>query len=499
MRHFFKFNSLNKKFIFIISVFLLVIFSAVGVVTIINNIYKTRQSVSNQAVAFADLSTKPLAEAYSLYFDSGYYKFKEVFENTSSLDKNIERIQIIDVNGNIVFDSVNLGEDTYQQDQIVSVPLENIQYAISNLPIYIYNPHQAQEILEIYSPYFTDWQSHTYTIHYFISYEQVRRNINEIVFQTAVIALISLLVAIMLISSIVNRSILAPVTLVSQMAQKISNGKYGQRITVNTNDEIEQLAHSTNKMASTLEQNIQDLKELDKLKDEFIDIAAHNLKIPLNHIKFNIAYLLRQSKQKYDEKTLSLLRDIEINYSKLQLLSEDLLNVTAIKEGSLENSIFMPVDLVKIINEAVLEVRSALDQKKISLNSDILKTAPVLADAPKLRQVFYSLLDNAIKYSKPKGHIYIKMSEDKYFYQTKIIDEGVGMAKQDLPKLFQKFYRAPSSAVYSPEGTGLSLYLAKIIVDLHHGRVEAESEIEKGSVFTVTLFKKEAFKNSFHL
>jgi signal transduction histidine kinase len=283
------------------------------------------------------------------------------------------------------------------------------------------------------------------------------------------------------------------------MTQKISRGRYGERIEVKTNDEIEELATATNKMARTLEQNITDLKELDKLKGEFMDIAAHNLKVPLTHLKANTSYLLQNISDKIDKKSIEVLKDIEINSNKLQLLSEDLINVTAIQQETLQSDVFMPTDLVSMMNQVINENMSIIDSKEIALHKSFPDKAEILADVPKLKQVFSNLIDNAIKFSYKNSDINVSISPKDSAFLVTVQDHGVGIREEELSKIFQKFYRAPSSAVYNKEGTGLGLYLSKMIVDVHHGKIWLESESGKGTKFMVLLPKKEVFKNRYFL
>jgi len=277
---------------------MLVIFSVSGYIVCQDSIKKTRRNLTQQATAFAKLSTKPLAEAYELYFDSGYYKFREIFRENKDLDSSIKKIQIINVNGKVILDSGKIGDSSYLGGDTETVDKSTLDKVTSADPTYEHNQNNASELTEIFYPYFSDWGSHPYTVRYFVSYDQIRSNIITIIEQTVLLFIVSFFIVVFAITSSVNRFILSPIKKVSELAQRISRGKYGERIKIKTNDEIEDLAGSTNKMARKLEQDIIDLRELDKLKDEFIDVAAHNFKAPLNHLKFDIAYLIQHVEKK---------------------------------------------------------------------------------------------------------------------------------------------------------------------------------------------------------
>jgi len=493
----FKLNSLRKKFTLVVAILLLGVFVAKGYVEIKDKIVQTRNGLEKEAIAFAELSTKPLGEAYDLYFESGYFKFRQLFEELLDLNGAIKRIQFIDVNGRIILDSIDLGEERYLAQQEEMVSSDVLQNVRSDKLVLIRNPKNANEVTEIFNPYFTDWGSHPYTIRYFVSYEKIAGLVLQIILQSLILVFIFFVLAVLLITGAVNKLILAPISTVSKAAIRISQGKYGERIKVDTNDEIEQLADASNKMARALERDIIELRELDKLKDEFIDIAANNLKIPLNHLKFNIAFLLKTLKNRLSKKEYEILEDTERNYNELQLLGEDLINITTLKKGKMETGVFVPIDLSQIIKEVVQEMQPAIAKKGLTLKMHILKSAPILGDYLKIKQVFLNLVDNAIKYNKKKGTIFINLKEANDSYCVEVADTGVGMTKEEVAKLFQKFYRAPSSAQYYEQGTGLGLYLSQLIIEVHHGKIWAESESGKGSKFSVSLLKKEVFQKKY--
>lgn len=487
----FKLNSLRKKFIALIAAILLVVFSVSGLFLCLSNISKTRKELANQSTAFARLSTKPLAEAKELYFESGYSKFVEVFSEIKKLDPNIMEIQFIDVNGNIILDSDKIGETSYLSGEKEIVDQATLDKVTSDKPVYVYSAKSSAEITEIFYPYFSNWGSHPYTIRYFVSYDEVRANIITIIEQTILLLIISFTFITLIIAGMVNKLILSPITQVSKLTQRISQGKYGERIKIQTNDEIEDMANSTNKMARKLEQDIIDLKELDKLKDEFIDIAAHNFKVPLNHLKFDISYLLKTMNGKAGKKEYALMEDINISGKKLQLLSEDLIGIQALRNKETGN-VFVPVDLSVLILDVLSELKHTAEIKNIKLRSELREKAIVLGDYMKLKQLISNVVDNAIQYSdKKESTVWVKILERGNSYIVEVNDNGVGMTPEEVKKLFQKFYRAPSSSIYNKEGAGLGLYLAKLIISVHHGNIWVESAKDTGSRFFISFLKKE--------
>lgn len=487
----FKINSLKKKFVLIVTALLSIVFIIEGAVNIYNSIKETRKNLSGQAVAFADLSTKPLSEAYDLYFDSGYYKFREVFQKILALNPSITKVEIVDVNGKMLLDSAKINADEYDGAGYTIQDKDTLEKVRSPKPVYVTNPRIGEEITEIYYPYFSDWGSHPYTLRYAVSYDQVKENIIKIVNQTVILILIIFALAVVLISWVINRLILSPVAYVNSVINRISQGKYGERIQVDTNDEIEQVADAVNIMAQTLQQNIIDLKELDKLKDEFIDVAAHNFRTPVTHIRLDTDFLQNRLAGKTSAKELEVLKDIESSNESLTLLIDDLLNITTLEKGKMKLVKFRPFDLIKVIKEAANIYGANARKKKITFTLQTSKQSPaeVLGDPPKIREVIGNILDNAFKFTARGGSVWLRLKEMPTQYLVVVEDTGIGISKEEIPKIFHKFHRATSTLTYDYEGRGLGLYISKLIVEAHNGRIWVESQVGKGSIFNFSLPK----------
>lgn len=470
---------------------MLVIFSVSGYVVALNSVSKTQKNLTEQAIAFTKLSTKPLAEAKELYFDSGYFKFKEVFSEIQKLDPSIKKIQFIDVNGKIIFDSDKIGESSYEGSDNNFVDQATLEKVISAEPEYVYNPKNSSELTEIFYPYFSNWGSHPYTLRYLISYDEIKANIITVVEQTILLFIIFFIFVVLAITTSVGRLILSPITQLNRLTEKISAGKYGERIQLKTGDEIENLADSTNKMAEKLEQDIIDLQELDKLKDEFIDIAAHNFRTPVTHIRFDLDFLKTKLTGKIGTKELDVIKDINSSNESLTLLIDDLLNITTLEKEKMKLVKFQPFDLVTTIKEAADIYGRNAQKKNITFKVDISKNtkAEVLGDPPKVREVIGNIVENAFKFTKEKGSVWIQLEESPKEYIVTIKDTGIGISKEEIPKIFNKFHRATDILTYDYEGRGLGLYISKLIVEAHNGHIWVESKIDKGSKFSFSLPK----------
>jgi two-component system phosphate regulon sensor histidine kinase PhoR len=179
---------------------------------------------------------------------------------------------------------------------------------------------------------------------------------------------------------------------------------------------------------------------------------------------------------------------MERHSKRLDLLAEDLLTLAQLESAN-PNLQLSNVDLPSFFGEAVRDWEKKLANKQLSVIVDVPPDAPTIrADRQRLQEALYNLLDNAVKYSREHGEIRLIARERENEIVLNVSDNGVGISKEDLPRVFERFYRVDKAR--SPEsirGTGLGLAIVKHIAQLHGGRVEAESEIDKGTTIRVVL------------
>jgi len=235
------------------------------------------------------------------------------------------------------------------------------------------------------------------------------------------------------------------------------------------------------------------LKELDAAKSEFISIASHQLRTPLTVIKGYISMMLEGTFGKLTkEETVSLEKVYESNERLIQLV-ENLLNISRIESGRLQFN-FEIMQLEEVVENVVDELAGSAKRKGLRLEyKKSSKPLPkVKIDEEKIRQVVMNLIDNAIKYTK-QGGITIKLEQIGKNIQFCVIDTGVGISKEDLDNLFKKFSRGKGSSVIHTEGTGLGLYVGKMMIEAHQGKIWAESKgKDRGArfCFVVPIYKK---------
>jgi len=246
------------------------------------------------------------------------------------------------------------------------------------------------------------------------------------------------------------------------------------------------------KLAEDLEIANEKLKELDKAKSDFVSIASHQLLTPMTAIKGYSSMTLEGSYGEVPEKMKSVLEKIFQSSNRLVSLIADFLNLSRIERGKMEYN-FQKVDLKEIVKGLMEEFKIINVEKKknldLSLSIEAGKDFNLIADPDKIRQVIYNLFDNAMKYTH-KGFIKTALSREieKGIIKLRVQDSGIGMDREALEKIFQKFTRAENGSKAYVEGVGLGLYVAGEIVKAHQGKIWAESEGEgKGSTFYVEL------------
>jgi PAS domain S-box-containing protein len=223
--------------------------------------------------------------------------------------------------------------------------------------------------------------------------------------------------------------------------------------------------------------------EIIQAKDALMLAASHELKTPLTTLRSLSELLLDfdlTESQRHE-----LLQDLHGQVDRMERLIADLLDVSRIDSGRMSIELSR-VDVGPVIEHVCEEVRPLLEQRALKrhLPSDV---PPVLGDARKLHQILVNLLSNAIKYSPEGGAIVLSVSVDGNQVHFRVADHGVGISPEDLPRLFEKFYRAEDPAVRRTAGTGLGLYIVRSLVDMLGGHVDVKSQRGKGSVFTISL------------
>ncbi len=231
-------------------------------------------------------------------------------------------------------------------------------------------------------------------------------------------------------------------------------------------------------------QDITYLKELDQMKSDFVATVSHDLRSPLSIIDGYTDLL--QEVGSLNEQQHQFVERIKVATTNMVRLVTDLLDLGKIEAG-LEMEM-TPCDLEDIIDPVVTNLQGWAERKGIELRVELPENVPpIRGDSIRLRQVLTNLVDNALKYTHEGGTVAVQMSVDNGTVTVRVRDTGIGIGPDDLPHVFDKFYRVEGEETRDIAGTGLGLAIAKSIVEAHGGRIWAESEPGAGSVFSFTL------------
>src|SRR5262249_51232812 len=222
-------------------------------------------------------------------------------------------------------------------------------------------------------------------------------------------------------------------------------------------------------------------------RGDFVENVSQELRTPLSILRGYIETLLDTPKTPREELT-RILRVMERHSDRLELLVEDLLTLAQLESGNPNLQMGM-IDLSSFLRELVRDWEKKLTRKHLNVVIDLPgELSPISADRTRMQEALYNLLDNAVKYSRERGEIRLSAQQRDSAIELAVSDDGIGIAKEDLPRIFERFYRADKAR--GPDkvrGTGLGLAIVKHIAQLHGGRVEAESELEKGTTIRVIL------------
>lgn len=234
---------------------------------------------------------------------------------------------------------------------------------------------------------------------------------------------------------------------------------------------------------SELRSSNEQLRGLDSAKDEFVSMASHQLRTPLTSVKGYISMMLEGDAGEITSLQKQFLREALTSSERMVHLINDFLNVSRVQTGK-----FMiekrPVDLIKVLRQEVKALQSSAEARDMKLVLDVPKEAVIISlDEGKIRQVIMNFIDNALYYSRPDTAITVKLNVQKGSAEVKVIDQGIGVPAKQQAKLFSKFFRADNARTQRPDGTGVGLYLAKMVIDGHNGKIIFSSTEGKGSTF----------------
>jgi signal transduction histidine kinase len=289
------------------------------------------------------------------------------------------------------------------------------------------------------------------------------------------------LIVVILLSIGFSITFTKPLNKMNHIALKLAEGDYTAKTDIIQNDEIGELASNMDILSSRLDFSSKQSEKLEQLRRDFVANISHELRTPITVIRGSLEALcdgVITEPSKVNEYHRQMLGESK----GLQRLVGDLLDLSRLQNMDF-NIEMSDVNLCEVVQDVIRSAKNIADLKDIELIvENSTHNCCIKGDYGRLRQMFMTILDNAIKFSPIKGHIYITLSQ-KDNLCISVRDEGIGIKKEDLPYIFERFYKTKS--IENTNGTGLGLAIAKEIALRHHAEIKALINKDKGSEFTI--------------
>lgn len=523
-----KFHSLKLKIIFPLLIILLIVFLTSSLVIIDRESKAAKTSLITTATSFSSLSVVYVIDNYKILYESGFYKFTEVIDDLMKLNTDLVTIQIVDVNGKILFDSIEIQEGKYDESTLGDRFLENetlIQRAGEPSSSLFIN--EETRYIDIIEPYFEQWGRHDYSVRYIFTLASLDLMTYELIVTISLYSGVFIIVSFLLIFFLFNYFISAPIGELTKGVRNMGKGTLGYEVQIQSKDEIGELATAFNTMSADLKvsrdhleqysKNLEKLvaertKELEektrrleqinkdltvareelsvlnknleqrvhertkevetllKQKDEFITQLGHDLKNPLGPL-INLIPLLEE--QEKDTAKKEMLAVLHRNASYMKNLVVKTLELAVLNSPNTRFS----METLNLCNE----VNTIIENKKILFedhNTTVINTidpaVSIKADRLRFEELLTNIFENSTKYCQRQCKITIDAKKEDDFVVISITDNGIGMSNEQIERIFDEFYKA-DYARHDIQNTGLGMSICKRIVEKHGGRIWVES------------------------
>ncbi|WP_353737945.1 sensor histidine kinase [Peribacillus asahii] len=394
---------------------------------------------------------------------------EETLHHIAVMEANADtEVIITDLNQNIIISSSKLDneEQTIITKEIEQVPRDG---AI------LENRWKSEKYISTVTPFTINQHQEGY-VYMFRSTDQIQSLISRLShhFIVGAIMILSLMVITILFLS---KALTTPLIRMKRETEKLSKGDFSVNLPDMGNDELGELSCAIKTLGK-------ELKHLKEERSEFLASISHELRTPLTYIK---GYADVSRRKDLDQTEREQYLDIIYEESeKLSDMIKDLFDLAKLDRNTFVIN-FMKVELCSFLLSIYEKILPAFKEKGMDLKVYCHKNVHIMIDPMRFEQVLFNLLDNAIKYSEPhtKTCIFVRREKGKVLMEIK--DEGDGIPEEDLPFIFERFYRIDKSRSRGTGGTGLGLSIVKELIEAHGGHIEVKSEPGKGTAFLITV------------
>lgn len=309
------------------------------------------------------------------------------------------------------------------------------------------------------------------------SIDDIIDNVNKIMSRVFFLSTLGLLIT-GFISFVFADVISKPIEMMRGLVNDFSKGKFDTRIQIDSYDEIGQLGETFNDMAAQIHQ-------VDENRKQFVSNVSHELRTPMTSMNIIAESLLQQ--EHWDEAVYrEFLGDIESEVKRLNQIIDSLLYLVDVEKKELKMD-YQLCYINYLVQNVMKHLKPIADQKQISLNFEEYEKVQILVDQGKIQQCLINIINNAIQYTPEGGSVTIQLTQDKNEVLIGVKDTGIGIPEEDIPKVFDRFYRVDRARARATGGSGLGLSIVKQIVMLHNGSIHVESTVNVGTTVYIHL------------
>jgi signal transduction histidine kinase len=479
-----------------------------GVYMIVSKRQELRKGIEEDALAFARLTRAPLSAAFLSFYQTDFYKFRETVRELLAMNRDVEKVLIVNDRGQVLFDSAELREVSRPPAPLTPRVLQEPERraaALRREDTVIHGRNAAgDETLEVFTPYLQDDSGPPLSLAYQISYQRLRSDIQHLVWATGGLTLISIGFALIVAVALATR-ITKPLSELTAGAKEIAQGHFDRRLDIRSQDELQVVADSFNDMTQQLKHYVdqleesnkklaavnEELKELDRMKSDLLANVSHELRTPLTAIKGYTDYILERKLGGITEKQEKGLVVVQRNLERLSKSINALLDFSRMDVGRIVLNV-QPFPFAPLVDQIHTTVRSELEKKGLSLQVLVDAGLPqVIADREKLSAVLENLVINAIKFTPEGGRITISAQRStangRPAAEIVVSDTGIGIPRDQLARIFNRFHQVDSSSTRRFGGVGLGLAIVKSILEAHESAIEVDSRENEGTTFRFRL------------
>ena len=465
-----------------------------------------QRNMERAAQTYASLVCEPMVTKISFLGSSGNGILDQEVAQLRELNADVNRLDIVDVRGNVVLSSEGHSVVVYGDGMNAPVIEDrDLSRAIAGLEpsTAVVKEPSGERVYRVVAPVVNQWGVHHFSLVGTFSYAGVNRQLRNSLWLSALILVMGLGLT-QWVSMTLARGITRDVERLREGVQRIQEGHLEERVSVNSRDEIEELAEAFNVMADELLATIQRLREanreletLDQTKADLVANVSHELKTPLTALRGYLELMTDGELGGLPDEANRAAMICRKNVQRLSLRVEELVQLSRFERFMTLDPAREEVDLLAVLEGVIETFGPRLEESNIDLDLMVKeRIEPLQLNPEQIERVFFNLLDNAVKFTPEGGSVVVTAEsnarDDSDGVLVSIEDSGVGIPRLELVRVFDRFHQVDPSSRRRFGGMGLGLSLVRSIVEAHRGSVWAESTEGSGSVFVVWLPRLES-------